>query len=85
MTAEVGGNETLANLALMSESSLASLILPNLVNPALDRVYLFAFIFFLNSPGSRLSSKRTDQSFKGLIARLGPERSFGSELNEFKF
>lgn len=41
-------NEGENNLAMLSESALASLILPNLVNPALDKVRLIYFnlVFF---------------------------------------
>ena len=40
-------NEGENNLAMLSESALASLILPNLVNPAFDRVYYFFHILNL--------------------------------------
>jgi len=40
-------NENGENLAVLSESALASLVLPNLINPALDRVTpLFYARFF---------------------------------------
>jgi hypothetical protein len=39
----MSANEGIENLAALSESALASLIVPNLINPALDKVCLKYF------------------------------------------